>query len=360
METLAWIGFTQSFFGVLLVMAKRNNHISDKILSVWLAISGITFMEIAITQANSFSIVPVNALITNALLFIYSISLTRENFRLKTKHWAHALLPTVFILVIIWTGAELRMEHYFFEDVFLPYRIVMAVTLIASFLFYWFLSVRTIHRYRQKLKNEFSSIEANIKLGWLLFVLIFYIVYNLILIAAGFIEVFSGIETNYLYFVLSFNLFLVLSFTFYGLRQQVLIVPNEHKHETGHYAASRLADEEKLAIKTRLLSYFEKHEPYLDGNLTVSDLAEKLGIQRHKLTEVLNTELNMNFYRFVNTYRVEKVKKLLIDANNNNFSIEALGYDCGFNSKTTFFTVFKNMTGCTPAQYRNRYPNKNI
>jgi len=236
----------------------------------------------------------------------------------------------------------------------------MAVTLIASFLFYWFLSVRTIHRYRQKLKNEFSSIEANIKLGWLLFVLIFYIVYNLILIAAGFIEVFSGIETNYLYFVLSFNLFLVFSFTFYGLRQQVLIVPNEHKHETGHYAASRLADEEKLAIKTRLLSYFEKHEPYLDGNLTVSDLADKLGIQRHKLTEVLNTELNMNFYRFVNTYRVEKVKKLLIDANNNNFSIEALGYDCGFNSKTTFFTVFKNMTGCTPAQYRNRYPNKNI
>ena len=76
-----------------------------------------------------------------------------------------------------------------------------------------------------------------------------------------------------------------------------------------------------------------------------------LHIPKHHLTEVLNTAIGKNFFQFVNAYRVEAVKAAL-SKKDNLYSIEAIGYDCGFSSKSSFFTVFKKMTGMTPLQYR--------
>ena len=82
-------------------------------------------------------------------------------------------------------------------------------------------------------------------------------------------------------------------------------------------------------------------------------VSEKINIQRHSLTEVLNMELGKNFYQFVNEYRVNAVKSMLSDGKNDLLSIEGIGYDCGFNSKSTFFAVFKSFTGITPLQFKN-------
>jgi AraC-like DNA-binding protein len=65
-----------------------------------------------------------------------------------------------------------------------------------------------------------------------------------------------------------------------------------------------------------------------------------------------------NFYQFVNEYRVEAVKKMLANPRRKNISIEAIGFDCGFNSKSTFFSVFKSITGMTPAQFKDKKSKK--
>ncbi|HEY6915810.1 MAG TPA: helix-turn-helix domain-containing protein, partial [Paludibacter sp.] len=64
-----------------------------------------------------------------------------------------------------------------------------------------------------------------------------------------------------------------------------------------------------------------------------------LKIPKYQITEVLNTELGNNFFQFVNHYRVEAVKMMLSDPKNK-YSIEAIGYECGFSSKSSFYTVF--------------------
>ncbi len=87
-------------------------------------------------------------------------------------------------------------------------------------------------------------------------------------------------------------------------------------------------------------------------------MSEKLNIPKHHLTEVLNNTLGKNFFQFVNEYRVAAVKKQL-DKPNNLYSIEAIGYECGFNSKSTFFSVFKTLTGQTPKNYRQAVLQKN-
>jgi AraC-like DNA-binding protein len=94
-------------------------------------------------------------------------------------------------------------------------------------------------------------------------------------------------------------------------------------------------------------------KPFLDCNLSLTELAESLGIFNHYLTQVLNDELNQNFYDFINSYRIEEFKKLLLDKKYNRYTLYAIALEAGFNSKSTFNRIFKNFTGLTPSQYKN-------
>ena len=91
---------------------------------------------------------------------------------------------------------------------------------------------------------------------------------------------------------------------------------------------------------------------YLNEKLTGNEMAETLGISRHQLSEVLNNELQTNFYKFVNQYRVEACKQKMADPKFGHYTLMAVALECGFNSKTTFNTVFKKETGMTPRQFK--------
>jgi AraC-like DNA-binding protein len=69
---------------------------------------------------------------------------------------------------------------------------------------------------------------------------------------------------------------------------------------------------------------------------------------------VINTQFNQNFFDFVNTYRVEQAKRDLMDSKKRELKILAVAYDAGFNSKTSFNTLFKKHTGLSPSEYRER------
>lgn len=96
----------------------------------------------------------------------------------------------------------------------------------------------------------------------------------------------------------------------------------------------------------------ENDKPYLDGNLTILDLSAKTGIARHHITQVLNEKHKRNFFTFINEYRVKEVIERFGDPRFNNYTILAIAFDAGFNSKTTFNSFFKSQTGLTPSDYR--------
>ena len=89
--------------------------------------------------------------------------------------------------------------------------------------------------------------------------------------------------------------------------------------------------------------------PYLDPELTLPALAQRLGTNASILSAVINNAFGRNFNDFVNGYRVEAVKKMLQDPANSHYSLLGIGLACGFNSKSTFNRVFKKMTGSAPS-----------
>ena len=96
----------------------------------------------------------------------------------------------------------------------------------------------------------------------------------------------------------------------------------------------------------------DKEKPYLNSTITLNDLSEKLAVSSHNLSEVINTRLQQSFFDFINTYRVEEVKKALTDPAKSHYTLLSIALDCGFNSKTSFNTVFKKHTRLTPSQYK--------
>ncbi|WP_121808119.1 ABC transporter permease [Mucilaginibacter kameinonensis] len=92
---------------------------------------------------------------------------------------------------------------------------------------------------------------------------------------------------------------------------------------------------------------------YLDAELSLNSLAKELGISIHELSKIINTGLRKNFNDFVNEFRIQDVTRRMRDPAYNRITLLGIAYDCGFNSKTTFNRTFKQITGKSPAEYKN-------
>jgi AraC-like DNA-binding protein len=117
-----------------------------------------------------------------------------------------------------------------------------------------------------------------------------------------------------------------------------------------HYEKSRIHGLNIEQITTRLNEIMKDEKAFADEELSLGDLAQELGISAHQLSEILNEKLNKNFKTFVNEYRIEEAKKLLLEEPDR--SILSIGVAVGFNSNTTFCTVFSKHTGISPRQFR--------
>ncbi len=354
MESLIWVGFSQSLFEAILMVAKKNNSQSDRILSAWLFLLAIEFLTCALDyRIIGYPLLSSSFLLFNPALYLYVRSLTSREFRLQPVQLLH-LFPFLSFEIFAYIVREpVSLQTFFHSDPKLTFRVLFGVATIVSWSVYNPLSLWLVIRHRRNLENEFSSIDNTRNLAWLYFIAIFYIGYCFI---AFFIGIFGLIipmnsQSPHIY---NYSVLLALIYIigFYGLRQKEIFKKSMDETKSATYKYSTLTPKRKTEIKNKIITMFEKGAPYLNPDLNMELLSGQLKIPKYQLTEVLNTEIGKNFFQFVNSYRIEAVKKMLSDPDNK-YSIEAIGYECGFNSKSSFFTVFKNLTGQTPSQFKN-------
>lgn len=106
-------------------------------------------------------------------------------------------------------------------------------------------------------------------------------------------------------------------------------------------------------INNRLNLKLEIDKIFLQPNLDVKSLAKELETNEKYLSQLINKKYNVNFSNFINEYRIEYAKKLLLDKNYSNYTIEAIGNLSGFNSKSGFNATFKKATNKTPSEFKN-------
>ena len=156
----------------------------------------------------------------------------------------------------------------------------------------------------------------------------------------------------------------VLLVYFYGkirslqkrMKEERLILGTVVQRQNGAKEMQSSLPEEKVGdIMDELLAYMDRDKPYLNAKLSINEVASQLGCTEMELSQLLNSHMKVNFANFINVYRVKEIKLRLNQENLSKYTLKALSEQCGFNSKTTFYRVFKNVSGMTPMEYRNSF-----
>ena len=217
------------------------------------------------------------------------------------------------------------------------------------------IAIKKVYDYQTYLRENYSTLDHK-DLKWLRQAL--YIKYGLTLLwLISFSLGWAGYSTNILYEIITLSLAIVLfGMTYflllnYHLFQIVPVQVTEDSQET---------IEKKLSPKTdayyeKLMGLMQDDFLYKDSSLTLSMLAERLQISSGYLSQIINEKDQKNFFEFINRYRVEAVKKKLLDKEFEQFSIMGIASDCGFSSKSAFNSVFKQFTGLTPTAFRKQH-----
>lgn len=129
-------------------------------------------------------------------------------------------------------------------------------------------------------------------------------------------------------------------------------MPAVNPKDSGSIEQETLEEEKNLFLKTQ--AYIVENKSFLNGMLTLKDLADELNCPQRQLSHSINMLTGHSFTHYINTFRVEYLKSLLDDPQKQHFTILSLAEDSGFNSKTTLVRIFKQHTGMTPSEYLNR------
>ena len=121
------------------------------------------------------------------------------------------------------------------------------------------------------------------------------------------------------------------------------------------YVKSTLIEGKAQVYKHRLLELMDAEKPYLNEEISLDSLAEKMQIPKKHLSQVINEQLNQNFKNFINRYRVEAAKIKLLDPKEKDFVLLKIAFDVGFNSKSVFNAAFKKFVKMSPSAYRRKY-----
>lgn len=157
-----------------------------------------------------------------------------------------------------------------------------------------------------------------------------------------------GSYTSYIVGALSFSFIFYLLILLWIFKNKKNSLFYENK---GPYENKTIEPDLLYQIESRI-DIIEQKELYKNADIKLSDIAKEMSVSTHVLSQYLNDNLGKSYSFFVNEYRIEEAKRLL--KSKPQYTIEAIGYESGFNSKSTFFTVFKKLTGITPAKYRNK------
>ncbi len=354
------LGMVQGFFlSLLLVTFKKENQLAGKILSVLIFVISLLLLLIIFFEIKQYELLLDFGLIIypliltiGPLLYLYARSLTEKDFKISVKsiiHFTPFIIAVLFLSRYYFIPREeaLGFIHNFFLNRTTAFETVFRYVDVLLRASYAIAALKILFDYGSRLKEEYSSIEK-FDFRWLRLLLILSLFTTLFLLIitvlrmGNEIRVFMGMVFSVLIYVIG-----------YEFIKHNIVAPIEKKTlRKSKYEKSGLSEETKNDISKRLKETMKKQRLYLEPDLTLNKLAEILNVSQNHLSQVINEVFGKNFFDFVNGYRIEEAKKFLTSHETQDWTILAIAYEVGFQSKSTFNAVFKKIVDMTPSQYK--------
>lgn len=282
------------------------------------------------------------------------------------------LLHTVPALVTTAIAVATNLDRVSTEPALIRFVAVFGLLNALSLAVYSGAALKQLAHYRSALLDQYSAIER-ISLDWLKMLAIIVLTSGVAIAALNVARLFTGLPSSATAIILvPFSLVVFYTVAVLGFRQSSVLLIGARPAEPvagesivavdtveeaavtreTKYERSGLDDERARRIWARLETLMSTEAPYLDSELQLSTLAERLKVSPQTLSEVLGRIADSRFYDYINRLRVERAKLLLRDSASADISILDIALAAGFKSKSTFNKYFRQEVGQTPTEYR--------
>ncbi len=361
------IGIVLSFFLAILLFSKKDKTLTDNLLSLWLATIGIHLTGYFIyhqgyweTYPHLIGITAPFPLLYGPFLFLYLTYSIKQSNKLKPIDYLH-FGPVIFSYLYMipfyffYSPEEKVMVDKGEIDDYGIFSSILLFGMIISGIVYSIISYRKLIQ-RKKIVLDNFSYDNRISLNWLQYAIVgigfVFITAAIVIILREGVGVQFPFNADILFYSIIVGFVVFVGYS--GIRQQDLFSDNDTEeidlvNTESEYKKSGLKADIAVIKHKELLYLMEEEKPFLNPKLTLSDLSQRLDMSTNNMSQLINQYEGVNFYDFVNQYRVEEF--ILKAQKNKDFSLLAHAYDAGFNSKSSFNSIFKKFKSETPSQY---------
>lgn len=338
------IGSIQSILFALLILLKKKKHTHDWILFIWFLVFFIHLLIGIYREGNQTNIREILIWTIGFLHGPFFLMYAKVTFNIRLNRTD--LLHFLPFLVFAFFSAYVPLHSETLWEI---------IILIAKLISLTFYPLYILYLFYQKLVFLKENCENNsvLELSWIKIIAFLFLISTGVSIMRLIIELSVGVSYFEFLDVLRYVI-LVTVIGFYGLKYGVVYKPelfNDFISDEKKYKHSPLNTSQIIKLRNVIDLFFQENEAHLNSDFSLADLSKSLNIPKHHLSQIINSEMNTTFYNLINTKRVEYAKGKLTAGNMSNLTLEGLGYESGFNSKSAFFHHFKKITGKTPGQF---------
>lgn len=279
-------------------------------------------------------------------LFFYIKSCTDENFKFNKQKLFH-LMPSLLLLIL-----GMSKELDLFRPPLLYYRVI-SVFYYVQIISYTASAIFVIQQFKKESMKPLSP-KIRVTRQWLQYLMLGFMLMSVVLLTSfifSFFQLSTPVVRSAMHTAAYFMLFLFATGILYNsLRNPILFsdIQNDTDNKKDPQLPKAVNKETAHALETLMIN----DRLYLNSNLTLNDVAERLRIHPRTLSLVLKHSFQKNFFDFVNGYRIQHAQNIIKNDNSNKTLFEVL-LDSGFNSKSVFNAAFKKHTGITPTVYKS-------
>lgn len=356
---LCYGGIVLSVFIVLLLngrdvrKGRANVYLSILLLALAFSVAHILFAGAVVSHLSTkvYSVGDPTFFLIAPLLWFYTCALGGEKSSIGQR-----ILHFVPFLFIVTLSLTLRsIENSTLTTLLVEYHnavfIIFWILLIVQFSTYLLMIRNRWRTFSISVENEVSNKE-NVSITWVRFYMIVFLIVNVIFLCILFVAIHYDdrsvlVRSTAVIFSLS-----IFAIGYKGILQREIFLVDAAAVPAPAPSAVHVRTNEQEQRLQELKAFMENNRPYLDPDLTLTELATRMNTTRGALSALINEAAGSNFYDFVNRYRVEQVKKLMADPAMKNYNVLGIALEAGFRSKSTFNLIFKRFTGLTPSEYK--------
>ncbi len=346
---------SQGLFAAVVLGFQRRNRQSNIFLSLLLLFVSLWLVDALFEAAGvyhqdpDFYFKPIYySFAFGPLIYFYVRSLTNAQFRFQPRHFLH-FIPVLIQGLLYWflTFQSYDFKRWYWTDVHSPVTYILEFDgTLLSMVIYLVLSILLLKRYQNWLKDQFSEF-SRVRLNWLKLILFIILILCVQWLVEVILRDFFNSYTEYNYSPMILGVLAVL-LAYGGIRQSNLahILFSEKQPDV----PEKNVEIDELILK-KILERMKIERDYLNPTLSLKEFAAALNLPPRVISQHINIGIGKTFVDFVNEYRIAEVKRKLTSEDRKTFTLLAIAYDSGFNSKSSFNRIFKKFTGTSPSEY---------